>query len=211
MNFRLLPLVLALALLGCPPPPPPDFRVLAEKAYPDGATPDRPALDKLWSSLFKLPNWYFLVSQDTLAKKQPSVEVIGGEPWLLVYTDLNMLKMYAGSNKVLLDGGSLPDAGPLQPAQVVNMNVLPDGGSPFVPSNLVPSDPSLQTVSPNLGKDGEPLYLQMKPSDALKFLKAWSGPEIKGVRFNEGTRKGWFAPVPAIDTIQEMLKANGKI
>lgn len=205
-------LALALLLAACPPPPPADFRALASKAYPEnGATPDKSALDKLWAALFKLPNWYVLMSTDSVGKKEPAVVTIDGEQWVLVFTDLNMVRLYASATKVLLDGGSLPDAGPLQPTQVVNINVLPDGGSPFVPGNLVPADPSLQTVSPYVDKEGQPLFLLMKPADAIKLLEGWQGASLKGVRFNEGTRAGWFAPVPALGNIRGMLKENGKI
>lgn len=203
MNQRFVFLVLALVLVGCPPPPPPDFRTLAEKAYPDGATPDKPALDKLWSSLFKLPKWYLLMSQDTLASKEPSVTFVDGEPWVLVFTDVNFLGLYAGTHKTLLDGGPIPPA-----AEVPSINVFEDGGAA---NKMVPADPSLQTTYRHLGTDGQPLHIAMSPNDTVKFLEQWKGPAIKGVRFNEGTRKGWFAPVSALPNIRDMLKANGKL
>ncbi len=209
MNTRFVVLVLSLVLVGCPPPPPPDFRALAEKAYADGATQDKPALDKLWSSLFKLKKWYFLMSIDTMGAKQPSVSTVDGEQWVLAFTDEAFLGLYAGTHRTLIDGGPLPTGD--GPTEVPNINVLEDGGSPFVPSNRVPVNPSLQMVHPHLGKDGKPLFVAMSPDDAVKFLNAWSGPPIKGVRFNEGSRKGWFAPASALPNIRDMLKANGKL
>lgn len=198
MNPRLIPLVLSLVLLGCPPPPPPDFRALATKAYPEGATPDKPALDKLWSSLFKLPKWQVLMSQDTAGAKQPSVSTIDGEQWVLVFTDQNFLGLYAGTYRTLLDGGPVPSADAPPPP---SGNTPGDAGPSFAPP---------ETVHPHLAKDGKPLSVAMSPDDVVKLVNDWKGPPIKGVRFNEGTR-GWFAPASALPNIRDMLKSNGKL
>ena len=201
MKIRTLPILLALMLLGCPPSGPADFRALAEKAYPEGATPDRQAMDNLWSALFKLPQWHFLMTAKSAELKQPAVEMVGGEPWLLVYTDLQMLRMYAMMSKaVATDGG-------------VNGNS--DGGAApqFVFAVATQSaDGGMQPATPNpyLGTDGSPLFLSMSPTEARALITKFATP-ISGIRFNEGTRTGWFASVKSVGNIQDYLKANGKL
>lgn len=210
MKLRLPIVLLSLALLGCPPAGPADFRALAEKAYPEGGTPDRPAMDALWSALFKLPKWHFLMSAQSAQSKQPAAVQINGEAWLLVFTDLDMLNLYAAANKTLVDGGTIPDAGPqfvfnVSPTAPVIQPPVADAGE------AGNAGAPLATVSPHLSSDGKPLFVSMSPAEARAFLAAWAGPPVAGIRFNEGTRKGWFAPLKAISNIQDMLKANGKI
>ena len=208
MKIRTLPLVLALVLLGCPPSGPADFRTLAEKAYPEGATPDRQALDNLWTALFKLPQWHFLMTAKSAQLKQPAVETIDGQPWLLVYTDLQMLRLYAVANKnVIPDGGApnttgtpaagVTDAGPQFVFAVATQTA--DGG-------MLPAIPN-----PYLAADGSPLFLSMTPDEARAFLATYSAAPISGIRFNEGSRRGWFAPVKAVNDIRDFLKADGKL
>ena len=201
MKIRTLPILLALVLLGCPPAGPADFRTLAEKAYPEGATPDRQAMDNLWSALFKLPQWHFLMTAKSAALKQPAVELIDGEPWLLVYTDLQMLRMYAAAPKGLATDGGAPlttDAGVSPQFVFAVATQIADGG-------MQPATPN-----PYLSSDGSPLFLSMSPTEARAFLTKFATP-ISGVHFNEGARKGWFASVKSIGNIHDYLKANGKI
>jgi hypothetical protein len=197
MNARILPVLLALVLLGCPPAGPADFRTLAEKAYPADGTQDGQALDKLWTALFKLPQWHLVMTEQTAALKQPSVEVIGGESYFLVFTDLQMLRSYAlwkrdQANAPANDGGA--------PQLVFAVAATsPDGG-------LAPPPPS-----PYFDAAGNPLFVSMTPDAARAFMEGYKGAPVANVRFNEGARKGWFAPVKAVSTIHSMLKANGKL
>ncbi len=190
MNHRILCLFTAVALLGCPSGPA-DFRVLAEKAYPEDGTQDRQALNKLWTALFKLPQWHLLMTQKTAGQKQPSVEMIDGEPVWLVFTDLQMLKAYA------LSKAAAPVA---------------DGGVPqFVFAVAQVASDGGPNANPYLAPDGTVLWVSMTPDAARAFFAAHQGVPVSSIRFNEGTRKGWFAPLKAVESIHEMLKANAKL
>ncbi len=182
--------------MACPSGPA-DFRQLAEKAYPEDGSKDRNALEKLWKELFKLPQWHLVATQQTLAEGRPSIETVAGERCVLVYTDLGMLRGYAlsRSQPEATDAGSADDAGPT----LINFNVPsmnPDGGS-------IPA-------SPYFGVDGAPVALTLTP-DAARAMFAAPGIPPDCIRFNEGTRRGWFAPVKAIESIHGMLKGSGKI
>ncbi len=186
MNVRILPIFFALALLGCPPGPP-NFAELAERAYPEHAPADLDSIHKLWTPLFKLPQWHFLMNQKTAAEKQPSVESIGGETFLMVFTDLPSLKAYAVAIKATPESESAAsDAGPAQIAFAVPPN-------------------------PHLAQDGSPLSVSMTPDEARAFFAGYKGPQVTGIRFNEGARRGWFAPLPAVEKIHAFLKSDGKL
>jgi hypothetical protein len=197
MKIRTLPLLLALALLGCPPAGPADFRTLAEKAYPEGGKPIANAMDNLWTALFKLPKWHFLMTTTTAAARQPAIETIDGEQWLLVFTDLQMLRLYAIANK----------------------NVVGDGGAPNTMGAPPAGDAGLQlnlgaptgTPNPYLASDGTPLVVSMTSEEVKTFLGSYSGAPVSGIRFNEGSRKGWFASIKSVGNIRDYLKGSGKL
>lgn len=139
-----------------------DFVALAQKAFPDNAPINRDAMDELWVAAFKLPKWHFLMTPKSAVDKQPSVQIVAEEPWLLVFTDSEKLNQYATSNK-------------------------------------------------NLAADGSALYLSMTPEEAKKLVASTAGSPIVGVRFNEGTKKGWFSPTKNVSGIYEYLKKKGKL
>jgi len=203
MKIRTLPILLGLALLACPPAAPPDFRALAEKAYPETATPDRQAMDALWTALFKQPQWHFLMTAESAKQQQPAVETIDGEKWLLVFTDLQMLRLYAVANKnVVLDGGAPNTTGTPAAAAAA----APTDGGPQLVFAVAPPPPN-----PYLGPDGSPLFLSMTAEQTKAFFAGYAGAPVSGIRFNEGSRKGWFASVKSVGNIREFLKANGKL
>ena len=105
MNLRLPSLVL-LVLLAAPActerTRSSDFAVLAQKAYPDGVAGNRDAVEDLWISLFRLPQWYFLANPAT---NQPAVQQFANEGWLLVFTDPERLRRYAASKIAPTDAG----------------------------------------------------------------------------------------------------------
>ncbi|GEM_PF-2805564 len=196
MKATALPVLVCTLLLGCPSGPA-DFRLLAEKAYPDDGSQDRKALDKLWTAMFKLPTWHLAATQASLAEKKPLVEVFAGERCVLVYTDLQMANGYAFSRSV----PPAPDAGEL-PA---------DGGAPQFNFAVAPINPDGGRIpaSPFFGTDGALQVLSLSPAATQALLATI--PDVTCIRFNEGTRRGWFAPVKAVESIHEMLKANGKL
>ncbi len=149
------------ALLVTPLMAEPDFTLLAEKTFlPDGQI-DREAGDRLWSALYKLPQWYFLMTPRSAAKQQPSVQSIDSKPWMLVVTDPELLRKYAAGNG-------------------------------------------------NLDAGGKALYLAMTPDQAVSYLSQFADSnEVFGVRFNEGARRGWFAPVRNLMMFPGYLKKKG--
>lgn len=86
--------------------PNPDFIQLAQKAFPGGNMGPREDLDKLWIEMFKLPEWLFLMSPKSAKSLQPSVQMIEGKGWLLVFTDSEKLQAYAKKNKNVDEKGS---------------------------------------------------------------------------------------------------------
>lgn len=72
-----------------------DFVDPAGKAFlPDGSM-NRTYGDQLYSALYKLPEWDFLMTPGSFRRKQPSVQVIDGKNWFLVFTDKRLLRAYA--------------------------------------------------------------------------------------------------------------------
>lgn len=76
-----------------------DFSDLAGKAFPPEGGVNREYGDKLWSALYKLPHWYFLMTPKSMANKMPSAQVIDGKGWFLAFTDVEKLQAYARQNK----------------------------------------------------------------------------------------------------------------
>ena len=76
-----------------------DFSDLAAKAFPAEGGVNREYGDKLWSALYKLPQWYFLMTPKSMAKQMPSAQVIDGKGWFLAFTDAEKLQAYAKQNK----------------------------------------------------------------------------------------------------------------
>ncbi len=99
MNVRILSVVLALSCLAAACTErtrSSDFVVLAQRAYPEGVAGNHDAMDDLWISLFRLPQWHFLATPE---RNQPTVQQIGAESWLLVFTDTDKLKRYHAASK----------------------------------------------------------------------------------------------------------------
>ncbi|MFZ5629377.1 MAG: hypothetical protein ACOY5B_09645 [Spirochaetota bacterium] len=78
-----------------------DFVELAGKAFPADGSINREYGDQLYAELYKLPEWHFLMTPASIRRKQPSVQVIDGKGWLLVFTDTGLLRKYAEQNKNL--------------------------------------------------------------------------------------------------------------
>lgn len=76
-----------------------DFGDLAAKAFPAEGGVNRDYGDKLWAALYKLPQWYFLMTPKSMAQKMPSAQVIDGKGWFLAFTDAEKLQAYAVQNK----------------------------------------------------------------------------------------------------------------
>ena len=78
-----------------------DFVELAGKAYPAGSSINLEYADQLYAELYKLPEWHFLMTPESIRSRHPSVQVIDGKGWLLVFTDADLLRKYAEQNKNL--------------------------------------------------------------------------------------------------------------
>lgn len=100
--MRLTPILLAVALLQMPSfADDVNFVELAGKAFPPDGSINREYGDQLYAALYKLPQWHFLMTPASIKRKQPSVQVIDGKSWLLVFTDTDLLRKYAEQNKNL--------------------------------------------------------------------------------------------------------------
>jgi hypothetical protein len=135
MNLRILSaLALALTLTACPDRVvSTDFVLLVDRAYPPGKDPRPQALDDLWKSLFRLPRWYFLMTPESAAKKEPAVVVLDDQGWLMAFTDPEKASRYARAKSHISDAGTwylseAPDGGTgtplaldLTPAQALAM------------------------------------------------------------------------------------------
>jgi hypothetical protein len=81
-----------------------DFIALARNAY--ASEPAMADLDALWSAVYKLEHWLFLMTPESTKRGQPSVQSIDGKAWLLVFTDSELLYNYAKQNKNLDEIGN---------------------------------------------------------------------------------------------------------
>ncbi|AFM12203.1 hypothetical protein [Turneriella parva] len=79
----------------------PDFIVLARDTFNEDGTVNIENGDKLWSALFKLPEWNFLMTMTSFVNKSPSAQMIDGKVWYLVFTDTEKLQAYATRNQNL--------------------------------------------------------------------------------------------------------------
>lgn len=61
----------------------------------------------------------------------------------------------------------------------------------------------------NLDAKGNALYVTMTPAQAVEFARVQSNGPVFGVRFNEGQKAGWFAPMRNLTLFPEYLKAKG--
>lgn len=78
-----------------------DFVTLARDTFlPDGSV-DKERGDVLWSALFKLPEWYFLMTLKSMANQAPAAQLIDEKVWYLVFTDTAKLRSYAERNQNL--------------------------------------------------------------------------------------------------------------
>lgn len=77
----------------------PNFIALAKDTFlPDGSV-DREKGDVLWSELFKLSTWFFLMTPKSMAAHAPSAQLIDEKVWYLVFTDSEKLQHYARRNQ----------------------------------------------------------------------------------------------------------------
>jgi hypothetical protein len=197
MNLRLALPLLCLSLAACPegPKAPADFKKLTLEAFPPDGTKNVPGEMRLWTELYKLPHWYFLTTRDLVQQKQPSLELIDGQSFLVAFTDMNLLSVYARSRtvapKVVAPAGdaSVDDAAKAAAAAV------PDGGY----------------ANPYFDPSGRTLAVMMTPEEAITYLQKYQGPPLAGVRFNEGQSKGWFGESAAVIGIRQLLIKQGRL
>jgi len=78
-----------------------DFVAAAGKTFPPSGEFVREEGDLLYAALYKLPQWYFLMTPKSMAQQQPSAQIIDGKGWYLVFTDTEKLQAYAKQNKNL--------------------------------------------------------------------------------------------------------------
>lgn len=83
----------------------PDFVALAGDTFLTDGSVDREKGDILWSALFRLPEWYFLMTPKSMAAGQPSAQMIDEKVWYLVFTDTDKLRLYATRNQNLDESG----------------------------------------------------------------------------------------------------------
>lgn len=180
---------------------PADFRKLAAEAYPKGREPDRRALDDLWVALNKLPKWHFLATQTSIARKEPSIELVEGDTYLMAFTDLGSLRAYA------LSKADKPEGAPaLDPSKFT----LDLNGPPSAAATAPDAGPMIPK-GPYFDADGRALFISMTPDEACAYLSAYKGPPIAGVRFNEGASRGWFGDVAAVTGIRKGLEELGRL
>jgi hypothetical protein len=199
MKFRLALPLLCLSLAACPdqgPKAPADFKRLTLEAFPPDGTKNVPGEMRLWTELYKLPNWYFLTTRDLAQQKQPSIELIDGQSYLVAFTDMGLLNAYARSRtlapKVVAPAG---DASVDDAAKAAAAAPVPDGGY----------------VNPYFEPSGKPLAVIMTVEEAITYLQKYQGPPLAGVRFNEGQSKGWFGEPAAVIGIRQLLIKQGRL
>lgn len=215
MNARSALFVLFCSLSACQRGPggtPGDFNSMAMVAYPEGGKGSKAALDQLWTSLFKLPKWYFLMSTLSAGQHEPSIELVDGRSQFLAFTDLQQLTDYANwKPKVPVPGA--PTAAPAAPGALDTNPFAPGTAAPAAPAVAAPSPDADAGSAPNphLNADGKPLYLEMTPDEACAYFAKYAGPPVAGVRFNDGAPRTFGAPLPTIINIREMLKQEKKL
>ena len=84
----------------------PDFIAMAREAFKADGSVDIERGDVLWAALFKLPEWYFLMTPKSMAAKTLSAQRIDEKIWYLAFTDAEKLRHYATRNKNLDDSGN---------------------------------------------------------------------------------------------------------
>lgn len=84
----------------------PDFVALARDTFLEDGTVDIAKGDILWSAMYKLPEWYFLMTMTSFVNKSPSAQMIDGKVWYLVFTDTDKLRAYATRNQNLDETGN---------------------------------------------------------------------------------------------------------
>lgn len=84
-----------------------DFDALAKKAYVEGGS--REDSDNLWSALFSIPEWYFLLPPGVdPTKPQPFITKLEEKLMILAFTDSNLLVKCAHHNKIYKEGDQIP-------------------------------------------------------------------------------------------------------
>lgn len=84
-----------------------DFIALARDTFKEDGTVDRQKGDLLWSALFQLPEWYFLMTMKSAAAHAPSAQLIDEKVWYLVFTDSEKLHHYARRNQNVDEKGGV--------------------------------------------------------------------------------------------------------
>lgn len=83
-----------------------DFIALARDSFKTDGSVDMDKGDLLWSALFKLPEWYFLMTPQSKASGALAAQLIDEKVWFLAFTDPEKLRFYATRNRNLDDAGN---------------------------------------------------------------------------------------------------------
>lgn len=59
------------------------------------ANPSTEYIQDLWQAVFLLKGWYFLPAESREGCERPSVMMVGGEPWLVAFTNIRQLKAFS--------------------------------------------------------------------------------------------------------------------
>ena len=100
-------------------PAPDEIPALSAAAKAAGGPGPGPEANRLWAAVFRMPQWHFLMSPKRIETFQPSVQLIEQKPWLLVFTNGDLLQRYAVTNR------NLDAAGNALFVSIPNANVLP--------------------------------------------------------------------------------------
>lgn len=66
-------------------------------------------------------------------------------------------------------------------------------------------------VNKNLDAKGNAPYIAMTPKQAMEFARANGSGPVYGVRFNEGQKAGWSAPMHDLTLLPEYLRGKGML
>lgn len=74
----------------------PDFDALCGRAYPNGATGPRAAMDALWKATLQLETWHFAVPKQN--PTTPLLVAIEGKTWAFAFTDGGRARRFVTEN-----------------------------------------------------------------------------------------------------------------
>lgn len=83
-----------------------DFIALARDSFKADGSVDMDCGDLLWSALFKLPEWYFLMTPKSKASGSLAAQLIDEKVWFLAFTGADRLRLYATRNHNLDEAGN---------------------------------------------------------------------------------------------------------